>query len=175
MPKDFKPVFEGGKFVPLIRQKEQDKLRAAVVPMVMTRAFGRRALEAVKEELLANLRRVGQVGVGVKGAVEAVVRVLQSKVTEIEQDKEVSRIVVQDDLKDFFDEVSQLAMRDTIIERVPGLARLAKYLFEGPEHATVSYGIWRPLTKDVGVHNWGPRWQRRSQHCCWPTMSRRLK
>ena len=152
MPKRFKPVFEGGKFVPLIRPKEQDKLRAAVVPMVMTRAFGRRALEAVKEELLNILRRVGQVGVGVKGAVEAVVRMLQGKVTEIERDKEVSRIVVQDDLKNFFNEVSQLAIRDTIIERIPGLARLAKYLFEGPEHATVSYGLWQPLTKDVGVH-----------------------
>ena len=35
--------------------------------MVMTRAFGRRALEAVKEELLNILRHVGQVGVGVKG------------------------------------------------------------------------------------------------------------
>ncbi len=38
------------------------------------------------------------------------------------------------------------------MQRVPALARLAKYLCEGPDHATVFYGLFHPMVKSVGVH-----------------------
>ena len=98
------------------------------------------------------LRGAGQVGVGVSGACEAVVRTVQALAEEVEQDEEKSFVIMQDDLKNFYNEVSQLAIRDVIMQRVPALARLAKYLCEGPDHATVFYGLFHPMVKSVGVH-----------------------
>ena len=152
MPTEWKTVFDGGRLVPLVRPKEPNKLRVAVVPMVMTRAFGRLALWCVKEEMARMLRGAGQVGVGVSGACEAVVRTVQALAEEVEQDEEKSFVIMQDDLKNFYNEVSQLAIRDVIMQRVPALARLAKYLCEGPDHATVFYGLFHPMVKSVGVH-----------------------
>jgi hypothetical protein len=152
MPTEWKTVFDGGRLVPLVRPKEPNKLRVAVVPMVMTRAFGRLALWCVKEEMARTLRGAGQVGVGVSGACEAVVRTVQALAEEVERDEEKSCVIVQDDLKNFYNEVSQLAIRDVIMQRVPALARLAKYLCEGPDHATVFYGLFHPMVKSVGVH-----------------------